>query len=33
MRLEINWSLDLDFGRLIDTLHDYVWPGEDEEDE
>jgi hypothetical protein len=39
MEIEVNWKIGLNFqnpfkifGRL-DQIHDYVWEGEDEDDE
>lgn len=32
MSLDFNLTLNISFGKLVETLHDYVWPGEDEEE-
>jgi hypothetical protein len=31
MRLEFNWGVNIDFPWL-EKIHDYVWPGEDEDE-
>lgn len=31
MRLEINWSIDVEFPWL-EKIHDYVWTGDDDDE-
>jgi hypothetical protein len=31
MRLEVNWSVDVEFPKWVERIHDYVWQ-EDEDD-
>jgi hypothetical protein len=32
MRLEINWSVDVEFPKWVERIHDYVWVSDDDEE-